>query len=107
MKNMLYTVLAWSLAPLLSAVLWPGVTFAKFLCARLPPVRWTLFLAEKCLQVVACVQVSFVLLTAAKMAWSIGCVALCWVSDFVERNHETANLQAFAQRYYWPPDTAR
>jgi hypothetical protein len=101
-STMLYSFLTWSMSPLLFLVIMPIAMFSKFVLKRLPPIRWTLYLIEKCLQLMACVQVSFVLLTVAKMTWSLCCIALCWVSDFVETNHEIANFQAFLDRYYWP-----
>ena len=94
-------IIAWSIDPLALFVRM-GVMVWMIVWTRLPPFRWAVRTVLTGIQLVVCVQVTFLALTFAKMAWALGCIALCAVSDYVDTNARTATFQAFIQRYYWP-----
>ena len=93
--------LRWSLAPL---ALCAGLFLAlwKFVWTRLPPFRWGCNAIGIVAQLLACLQVCFLGLTLLKMTWSLVCIGLCSLSDYVRLHQELSTFRGFLDRYYWP-----
>ena len=97
--NSVVEFVGWSLAPLT----WMLSTLLRVLqhCnSGTHLVLWPVLLTIKFCQLLACIQVTFFLLTFLKMAWSLFFIALCRVSAFVESHDGSNSLADFLRRYY-------